>query len=359
MIVTGTSPINPQGGIGVAMQGYLDTLEAARIPAVFVPSYEPTGLHGSVLKAVNATLRIRQLARDARCRGRVPVVYAHAGRGLGTLRQSLVVGVARRAGAVILFHLHNSDLDRYLDSALGRRLLHACLAPAHVVCVLTSYWRERVRAALPSVNVRIVPNPLNAELEAVARRTDRPPINSDSIELLTMTRLVGGKGVDDALRVLAVLPDRFRLVVAGDGPDRAAYQQLAQSLGIAERVRFAGWVDGAEKERLLRRASIFLLPSRRDSFGMGFIEAMAHGVPVVGLAWGSIPCVVPHGVAGLLVTDAAPSLLAEAVAHLADVERNRRMGINARRWVLREFSREVVAGSIVEAVQGAISMPQS
>ena len=74
--------------------------------------------------------------------------------------------------------------------------------------------------------------------------------------------------------------DAWRLVIAGDGP-REYVSSLRQRAAGLEKIVFAGWVEGEQKEALLRGASLFVLPSRHENFGLSVMEAMARGVPVL------------------------------------------------------------------------------
>jgi len=88
------------------------------------------------------------------------------------------------------------------------------------------------------------------------------------------------------------LPEHCILTIAGDGPLLSKYKVLVETLGLYKRVTFTGWIDGEEKENLLKEADLFCLPSTYDSFGMVFIEAMAFDLPVVAYGWGPINDVV-------------------------------------------------------------------
>ncbi len=158
------------------------------------------------------------------------------------------------------------------------------------------------------------------------------------IRILTMTRLVRGKHVDAVIKTLNVLPDNYYGIIAGDGPERHQLTTLAESLGVIKRIRFTGWISGEGKSRLIDSADIFCLPSVHDSFGMGYVEAMAHGIPVVALRYGAIPDVVADGETGLLTESPDPAEIAAAIRRLADPDLRYRMGRRAKSWVLERFS---------------------
>ena len=101
-------------------------------------------------------------------------------------------------------------------------------------------------------------------------------------------------------------------VLVGEGPDRASAEDLVRTLGMEGSVRFAGALEDPSEE--LRRGDLYLFSSRTESFGLGLLEAMSHGLPVVGPRVGGVPEVL--GAGGILVPPARPMALAGAVLAL-------------------------------------------
>ncbi|WP_415296808.1 glycosyltransferase [Cellulosimicrobium sp. SJTW-1] len=131
-------------------------------------------------------------------------------------------------------------------------------------------------------------------------------------------RLAHHKGVDVLLAAVAG-DDRVDLVVAGDGPDRAALEEAARPLG--SRARFVGALDGDDLVAFYRSLDALAVPSREtrgwvEQFGRVAVEAMACGVPVVASRTGALPDVV--GGAGLLVPPDDPEALRAALARVLD-----------------------------------------
>jgi glycosyltransferase involved in cell wall biosynthesis len=101
------------------------------------------------------------------------------------------------------------------------------------------------------------------------------------------------------------LPGEVRLVIAGDGPLRAAAQAEAARLGVADRVELVGAVPRAAIPSLYARADLFALPSVNEAFGIVALEARAAGLPVVAMRDGGAADLVEHGHDGLLAEDDA------------------------------------------------------
>jgi len=142
--------------------------------------------------------------------------------------------------------------------------------------------------------------------------------------ILTLTRLVARKGVDDLIRALAILPPEIKLLVVGDGPDRSRLEGLAAEAGLRGRVVFTGYVDRTRP--FYQAADVFALASREEEggdvegFGIVLLEAQALGLPVIGTSSGGIPEAFLDGFTGLLVPPGRPEELARAIDRLAKKE---------------------------------------
>jgi L-malate glycosyltransferase len=120
------------------------------------------------------------------------------------------------------------------------------------------------------------------------------------------------KRVEDVIRMFDILVKKIpsKLLLVGDGPDRANCEQICRQLGNCDDVRFLGRQDAIED--LLAIADLFVLPSEHESFGLAALEAMACEVPVISSNAGGIPEINIHGVTGYL----------SAVGDVADMGKN-------------------------------------
>ena len=231
------------------------------------------------------------------------------------------------AGRPLLLQLHGAGFERFYDScdSMARTLIRSVLNRAAVVIVATESRRSWVRSICRNANAVSVPNPV----------APIPEMNSQKKGnlILFLGKLKQSKGIFDLLQAVAGLratvPD-VRLVCAGDG-ERIAVARYAERLGIADAVKFTGWVGPSGKRALLETAAVFALPSYDEALPNGLCEAMAAGVPVVTCAVGGIPEVVTDGVSGFLV---APGDKATLERHLRSLLTDRtlaaRLGSAAR-----------------------------
>ena len=161
--------------------------------------------------------------------------------------------------------------------------------------------------------------------------------------LLSVGRLRYYKGLDDLIRALQQIPNA-KYVIVGDGPMADEWECLARSVGVADRVFFAGAVGDAELPYYYAACDLFVLPAnaRAEAFGTVIVEALAAGKPVIstevgtGTSWVNV-----HGQTGLVVPPHDPPALAEAINQLLSDERRReQMGRAALTRAYEEFTVE-------------------
>jgi N-acetyl-alpha-D-glucosaminyl L-malate synthase BshA len=147
--------------------------------------------------------------------------------------------------------------------------------------------------------------------------------------------------LDVFLEVRKAMPARLLLV--GDGPDRAKAEERCRRAGNCGAVTFLGNI--AAVEEVLVGADLFLLPSESESFGLAALEALSCSVPVVASTAGGIPEVVRDGVDGLLypVGDVA-AMAAGAIGLLADRGRHERFAAAARAGAVARFAQDKIVG---------------
>ncbi len=168
-------------------------------------------------------------------------------------------------------------------------------------------------------------------------------------------RIVEPKGPQVLIRAARDVDAEF--VLCGEGWRVQAMRRLAERLGVAERVKFRGWLEADELARELAEASIVVLPSVwPEPFGLVGIEAFAAGRPVVASATGGIGDWLQDGVNGISVPPGDPRALARALEQLLSAPaRQAEMGAAGKRMAASRFTREHHAEALVDAYRGVLS----
>jgi glycosyltransferase involved in cell wall biosynthesis len=235
-------------------------------------------------------------------------------------------------------------------------------APALIVP--SSYAADGVARAygVPRERIRVIPHGFDhegwmarlAHARAMGAAGEKEILPGRTV--LSVAKLYPRKGIDILVHAAALarvaMPDlRFRIV--GDGIERGRLERLALDLDLARTVHFEGDID--DRDRLASfyaSADLFCLPSRHETFGFVFVEAMSAGLPVVALNAGAAPEVI--GDAGILVPPGDPGALADALRDvLGDEERARTLGQRGRRRAAL-FSWPAAAARYLEVIRSCL-----
>ncbi len=209
-----------------------------------------------------------------------------------------------------------------------------CALDDRVVTITDSLRRFTVeRVGVPARKVETIHYGMD-DLPAPWGENPADDVPDGARVLLAVARLVPQKGIDVAVRALEQLPeDTVLVVLSSTQEERETLLALARALGVDRRVFLLGRVP--DVAAWLRRADVLVHPARWEGFGLGVLEAMLAGLPVVASRVSSLPELVVDGETGLLVAPDDPASLAAAVeSALARPE----LGAAGRERALHAFS---------------------
>ena len=178
--------------------------------------------------------------------------------------------------------------------------------------------------------------------------------------ILFVGRLTRTKGVDDLIRAFELTLRKrsdARLVIVGDGPERANLIQTAAALGVSSRVKFTGTLTGPSLADEYEKSDVVVLPSKyvkgeasSETLGLTLIEASMHSKPLVGTSHGGIPEIVKDGQNGFLVPENDPQALADALVRLLSDERlSQQMGAEALRIARTKFTWDAATERLLQS----------
>ncbi len=245
--------------------------------------------------------RVRRLLR----RLQAPVVLSWMNRGAASVPRGPWVHAARLGGFYKLRYYRTADW------LIGN-------TPAIVDYLVGAGWPRNRVVHLPNFVDVVEAGPSRAALDLPAGAI-----------VLAYGRLHRNKGFDTLLSAFANVPDAI-LLLAGDGPERPALERYAAGQGLAERVRFLGWI--ARPQALLALANVFVCPSRHEPLGNVILEAMAAGRPIVTTASAGAGHLLEDGISAVITPiDDADALSSAIRAILSDPARADELGAAAKR----------------------------
>jgi len=265
--------------------------------------------------------------------------------------------------AVLARRLGGTPLVVYLyaDEAPAQpQLARLVLRRAHTTIAISRYTRDLALAlGAPAAGIALVTP--GVDLPAARAAITRALLPT----IVTVARLTDRyKGHDVMLAAMPAIRARVpdaRWVVIGDGPLRVELEASARALGVDRAVEFAGALSDGARDARLDQAHVFAMPSRLppsgaggEGFGIAYLEAGAHGLPVVaGAVAGALDAVVA-GETGLLVAPEDPVAVGDAVAGLLlDRDRATRLGAAGARRAA-EFTWPRMVAAVEDVLLGAI-----
>jgi glycosyltransferase involved in cell wall biosynthesis len=210
----------------------------------------------------------------------------------------------------------------------------------------------RVRATSPSASVTVIPN--GVDWEAASRARARRSVAAEPYGLFLGRLEIHQKGLDVLLAALAEVSTLRRLVIAGDGKDRNQLERAIRSRGLGDRIELAGAVHGESKWGLLAGATMLIVPSRYETFGITALEAMACGTPVIMSDLACLRELVP-GSAGMHCRTEDPVALAQAIDSLMQAPERRRAMAARGPEIAEPYGWDDIARRQAEVYEAAVS----
>lgn len=244
--------------------------------------------------------------------------------------------------------------DVYLPGRFTRITSKPILRNADAVLALTEDMRQKMKRIVDR-EIFVVPNGINLEQFNDGSSTI---VKEDNVKtILFVGRLHPVKGVQYLIRamenVLEEIPD-VKLVLVGDGEDRARLETLSVQLGIQKSVQFVGIVPHEKVHTFMQQADIFVLPSLSEGFPGVILEAMACGLPVVATRVGGVVYIVKDGSNGYLIDTMNQKQIAKVLLKLLQDKRLRKEMSDNNRKEARRYRWDAVAATLESIYQKSL-----
>jgi len=247
-----------------------------------------------------------------------------------------------------------------LGDRLGRHFEVAGIRKARAITAVSAFQAREIARDLDlrQNSISVIPNPISESLLQCA--LTEPRTEPENPTVLYTGRIEYRKGTLDLLRSAALVGREFpniKYLIAGARDNSINDETLEDTLNqgnVRSHVEFLGHVPWQQLAKWYRRASVFVMPSYYETFGISVIEAMAFGLPVVATNVGGLPEVVQDGVTGILVPSKDPNALADAIVRLLrDPDLRKRLGNAGRERVLSEFRTDRIVEQTLKVYESA------
>ena len=319
-----------RGGVSSVVNSYYD----AGLDKLCELTYLPTMEDGSKLKklfvATVARLRFETLIKKN------DILHVHMSSDNSFYRKAVFIRKAYKERKKIIIHMHGSTFDLFYKERCNdeqKRQVKEIFAMADKVIALSEDWKEFLAEYICDAE----------KIEVIYNAVKIPePYSKDysNQKMLFLGILGQRKGTYDLIEVLPEIFQNYpdsHVYFGGDG-ERQQAEQMCREKGIADHVTFLGWVRGAEKEKLLKECSIYVLPTYHEGMPMSILEAMSYGMAVVSTYVGGIPHIITDEENGLLCEAGDREILCRKLLDLlADQSLRERLGRNAYQMINCKF----------------------
>ncbi len=268
------------------------------------------------------------------------IIHIHLSEPISAIRKLLFFFFAYLFRKKTIVHFHAFSPETTIKSK-KRWVYKYIFSRANKVIVLSDFWKKAVLNAFKIDNIEIVYNPC-------------PNVISDKIYPKQKFILYAGtinarKGYSDMIRAFSKIANKHKdwnIIFAGNGEIEQG-SELAKELGIENQCKFLGWINGEQKDRIFKEASIFCLPSYAEGFPMAVLDAWAYGLPVITTPVGGIPDVAKNKKNMLVFTPGDINKLAEYMEILiSDEDLNKRIIKASIDFANNEFSLKEINNQI-------------
>lgn len=283
------------------------------------------------------------------------LVHIHLSERGSTFRKAILTLIALLFRKPVVMHAHGSEFPDFflkLPESIKQGLIWI-FRKCTLFIVLSESWKNFYinSLGLEAGKVLVLPNPVKLPSQVPYRK------GSPKVSFVFFGRIGQRKGVFDLIRAFAALHFEqkagSRLTLAGDGEVEQA-RKLVESLDLTNQVTVLDWLGPDQRDALLSKADVFVLPSYNEGLPMALLEAMAWGLPVITTPVGGIPELITQGQNGLLVNPGNIQELSGSIEALIENETLRlSLGSAARASVL-SFDIENYCSSLVSSYRSIL-----
>lgn len=310
-----------KGGIAAVTNGYYGSRIETDYNVRYVESYCDTSKIKMILKALSAYIEFGKVLRDFK----PELIHIHSSFGGSFYRMQPFIYMAKKRGIPILDHCHGADFETfYVKASAGKKnRIKTVFGYFTKVIVLSEEWKERLSTFFPKEKLMVINNYCKpVELRQVSELADK---RFKAQQILFLGELGRRKGGYDFCDIVSDVVKRFpdaRFVFAGSGSkeDETRIKGSLDQMGLMDNCLFPGWVRGADKEKLLKESTLFLLPSYQEGLPMAILDAMAYGLPVVSTNVGGIPQLIVNSENGYIAEPGDHVKIAEGICRVLDNE---------------------------------------
>jgi glycosyltransferase involved in cell wall biosynthesis len=335
------------GGVSGVVNNYYEAGLDKRIDLKYIG----TMVDGSKLRKLWQA--IKAYAKFFYCVQKYDIVHINMASDSSYYRKMFFVHVARMFKKKIVIHQHGGDFSTFFYKQCSKRQqekIRRNLNYADKFIVLTNEWKTFFSDIVNNEKLIVLPNAIS-----VPKEYDK---DYDNINLLFLGRLCRDKGLYELFEAISSLHTRYpklHLYLGGIWEDEALHKEMEKHTDC---ITWLGWIDGAKKDELLRKCSIYVLPSYYEGMPVSVLEGMAYGcVPVVTYV-GGIKDMIDDGKNGIFIEPRSVESLEKGLEKAIKTKEFRiEIGKNARKKVIEKYEIQGNINKLLSIYESVLGSP--
>lgn len=324
-----------KGGIAAVANGYRGSSLEKDYEITYIESYEDGSKLDKLLKGIKGYFQFAKVLLFHK----PDIVHIHSSFGPSFYRKMPFIYMASWANIPIINHIHGADFNEFYVNASKEKKekIRKVYSKCSLLIALSEEWKDKLSEIVPEKKIVIVENYSILHGDALEQRLKRK-CNNTILFLGELGKRKGCYDIPDVIeKVKEVVPDvKFILAGAGSENDEQAIKQSIEDKKLIKNTMFPGWVRGKEKDKLLREADVFFLPSYNEGMPMSVLDAMGYGLPIVSTNVGGIPKIVLNGENGFCCSPGNIEEFVKAISELLSNQEVRELAGRASERIVKE-----------------------
>lgn len=323
------SALSNGGGVVSVTKNYLEYKNWGNIEIEYVVTH----INGSAKKKISTFVHAYLHILSLLIKGRVDVFHLHVCDGGPFYRKSIILLTAKAFKKKVILH-HHTDYTEFFESISGikERMVRKALRVADLNIVLGNNLIPVIKNYEPEAKVKVVYN--------AVKQVNGYEYNDNADTILFLGWLLERKGVFDLLEAVkvidGVLPRNIKIALCGLAEDGTI--KRIREIGMEHRISHIGWIEGKEKEELLKKTIVNVLPSYREGLPMTVLETMALGIPNIVSAISTLPEVIQNRENGLLIQPGDINQIADGIKQIVlDNNFRKKVSVNSFNTIKNKF----------------------
>lgn len=331
-LMVGPGP-GEKGGISAVIATYLEIGFKDNIEVKYITTYKD----GS--KPYKIFIFLRSLCNVLLCMRWADIVHIHMAAGASFFRKAIIVKIAYIFNKKIIIHQHGGAFDQFYEKAgkNRRKIIRTVFSYADRVILLSKEWKDFfVKEICDEEKTTVI---FNGVVIPDFKRNNYLDKN-----ILFIGRIDEKKGIYDLLDAFSKAlqtDNEIHLYIAGTGEGKRLIE-CVKRLNIEDKIELLGWIRGKEKDEIMKKCSLMILPSYTEGMPVSVLEAMSYNMCTIASDVGGIPQIIDDKVNGMLIKPGHPEMIEQKINLIISKPAEKmRIGQNARAKICKMFDAKI------------------